>query len=149
MSQARHQAIKDIADRAGSYGVPGVAVDGNDVMAVYEAAKEGIARARKGLGPTLIECKTYRHRGHFEGDPGTYKPTEEQKSWLEKDPIPRFRDFLKKNGVMSEDEISKIDGSVTDAIKEAVRFAEESPDPDPASVVVDVYSDIIEEVRVR
>jgi pyruvate dehydrogenase E1 component alpha subunit len=149
MSQARHQAIKDIADRAGSYGIPGLAVDGNDVTATYEAAKEAIARARKGLGPTLIECKTYRHRGHFEGDPGTYKPTEEQKAWLEKDPIPRFREFLKKNSIMTEDDIAKIDKSVVDAIADAVRFADESPEPDVSSVVVDVYSDIIEEARVR
>ena len=148
MSQAKHQAIKDIADRAGSYGIPGVSIDGNDIMAIYEASKEAIARARKGLGPTLIECKTYRHRGHFEGDPATYKPADEQKAWLEKDPIPRFKEFLSKN-VLQADEIAKIDAEVAKEIEEAVRFADESPVPDPSTVVVDVYSDITEEVRVR
>ncbi|MDR3353555.1 MAG: pyruvate dehydrogenase (acetyl-transferring) E1 component subunit alpha, partial [Synergistaceae bacterium] len=148
MSQAKHQAIKDIADRANSYGIPGVSIEGNDVMAVYEASKEAIARARKGLGPTLIECKTYRHRGHFEGDPGNYKPADEQKAWLEKDPIPRFKAFLAKNGLNAAD-IDKIDAEVAKEIEEAVRFADESPVPDPSTVVVDVYSDITEEVRVR
>jgi pyruvate dehydrogenase E1 component alpha subunit len=149
MSQAKHQAIKDIADRAGAYGIPGLAVEGNDVMAVYEAAKEAIARARKGLGPTLIECKTYRQRGHFEGDSGAYKPTEEQKMWVEKDPIPRFRDFVLKNKFLTEADIKGIDDSIKKSLDEALDFAEKSPVPDPASVVVDIYSDITEEVRVR
>jgi pyruvate dehydrogenase E1 component alpha subunit len=149
MSQAKHQAIKDISDRAGSYGIPGVTVDGNDIMAVYEASKEAVARARRELGPTLIECKTYRHRGHFEGDPGAYKPSEEQKSWVEKDPIPRFKDFLIKNEFASAGDIAKIDESIAEEIKEALKFANESPEPDLASVVSDIYSDIIEEARVR
>ncbi len=149
MSQARHQAIKDIADRSVAYGMPGIAVDGNDVMAVYEAAAEAVARARKGLGPTLLECKTYRHRGHFEGDPSIYKPAEEQKEWLAKDPIPRFAEYLSKNGIMSAEDIAKADEVVLKAIDEAVRFADESPDPEPGSVVIDIYSDIVEEARVR
>ena len=72
MSQDRHQAIKDVADRGAAYNIPGVAVDGNDPLAVYEAAHEAVARARAGKGPTLIECKTYRQHGHFEGDPAIY-----------------------------------------------------------------------------
>ncbi|MDR1932309.1 MAG: thiamine pyrophosphate-dependent dehydrogenase E1 component subunit alpha [Spirochaetales bacterium] len=148
MSQARHQAIKDIADRAASYGVPGIAVDGNDVLAVYEAASEAIARARKGLGPTLIECKTYRQRGHFEGDAGAYKPPEEQKEWLEKDPIPRFVKFLTENG-FSAKELEAIDASVGQEIAAAIKFAEDSPYPAVEKTVEDIYSDIIEEVRTR
>lgn len=149
MSQSRHQAIKDVADRGAAYGIPGIAVDGNDVLAVYEAASEAVARARKGQGPTLVECKTYRWRGHFEGDPGNYKPKEEQEAWLKKDPIPRFETFLKENGVLSEKELTACVEQVKNEIKEAIQFAEESPDPDVASVVQDIYSDIVEEARVR
>lgn len=149
MSQARHQKIKDVADRGAAYGIPGIVVDGNDVLAVYEAATEAVSRARKGQGPTLVECKTYRWRGHFEGDPGNYKPKEEQEAWLKKDPIPRFEAFLKENNVMNEKELSACVEQVMNEIKEAIQFAEESPDPDVASVVQDIYSDIVEEVRVR
>ncbi|WP_304508641.1 pyruvate dehydrogenase (acetyl-transferring) E1 component subunit alpha [Anaerotignum sp.] len=149
MSQSRHQAIKDVADRGAAYGIPGIAVDGNDVLAVYEAASEAVARARKGQGPTLVECKTYRWRGHFEGDPGNYKPKEEQAAWLKKDPIPRFEAFLKENGILSEKELTACVDQVKNEIKEAIQFAEESPDPDVASVVQDIYSDIVEEARVR
>ena len=149
MSQARHQAIKDVADRAAAYGMPGIAVDGNDVMAVCEAASEAVARARKGQGPTLIECKTYRQRGHFEGDPSVYKPKEEQAEWLKKDPIPRYSNFLLENGLASKEEMEAIDRQVQEELAEAVRFAEESPMPTPESVVQDIYSDIVEEVRAR
>ncbi len=149
MSQARHQAIKDVADRGAAYGIPGIVVDGNDVLAVYEAASEAVARARKGQGPTLVECKTYRWRGHFEGDPGNYKPKKEQEEWLKKDPIPRFEAFLKENEILSDEEITACVQQVKDEIQEAICFAEESPDPDVASVVQDIYSDIVEEARVR
>ncbi len=149
MSQSRHQATKDVADRGAAYGIPGIVVDGNDVLAVYEAASEAVARARKGQGPTLVECKTYRWRGHFEGDPGNYKPKKEQEDWLKKDPIPRFEAFLKENTILSEIELATCTQQVKDEIQEAIRFAEESPDPDVASVVQDIYSDIVEEARVR
>jgi pyruvate dehydrogenase E1 component alpha subunit len=149
MSQARHQAIKDVSDRGPAYNIPGVTVDGNDVMAVYEAAKEAVARARKGLGPTLLECKTYRQRGHFEGDAGAYKPGAEQKEWLEKDPLPRFSAFLKENKFLSADEIAGIDKSVEKEIDEAVKFAESSSYPAVEKTVEDVYHDIVEEVRTR
>lgn len=149
MSQARHMAIKDVADRAAAYGIPGVAVDGNDVLAVQEAATEAVARARKGQGPTLLECKTYRQRGHFEGDPGTYKPTEEQAAWVKKDPIPRFVRFLTENNILTEDEVAELDRQVADEIAQAIKFADESPLPALESVVQDIYSDIIEEVRAR
>lgn len=149
MSQARHQAIKDIADRGAAYGVPGVVVDGNDVLAVREAAEEAIARARKGQGPTLLECKTYRWRGHFEGDAAAYKPKEEQEAWLKKDPIKRFVEFMKENSIMPDEEIAAVDAQIQAEVIEAVKFAEESPFPAPEAVVEDVYSNLIEEVRVR
>ncbi|EPY2272870.1 pyruvate dehydrogenase (acetyl-transferring) E1 component subunit alpha [Clostridium sporogenes] len=147
MSQSRHQAIKDVADRGVAYNVPGIVVDGNDVFAVYEAAEEAIKRAREGKGPTLIECKTYRHRGHFEGDPCVYKPTEEQEEWLAKDPIPRFEKYLLENEVLTEEKLREVQSKVEDEINKAVDFANNSPYPELESVLEDVYTDIKEEVR--
>lgn len=149
MSQERHQAIKDVADRASAYNIPGLSVDGNDPLAVYEAASEAVSRARAGRGPTLLECKTYRQHGHFEGDPATYKPKEEQKAWIDKDPLPMFVKFLTENGVMTDDEIAEIDSQIANEIENAIAFAEAQPIPPLESCVVDVYSDIVEEVRVR
>jgi len=149
MSQARHQAIKDIADRGAGYGIPGVAVDGNDVLAVYETAKEAIERARKGLGPTLIECKTYRHRGHFEGDPVVYRDNKELTEWIGKDPIPRFAKFLEENKFFTAADIKGFDAEIDKEVAAAIKFAEESPYPAVEKTVEDIYSDIVEEVRVR
>lgn len=147
VSQSRHQAIRDISDRAAAYNVPGITVDGNDIFAVYEVAKEAIEAARQGKGPTLLECKTYRQRGHFEGDPCTYKPTEEQEEWLAKDPIPRFEKYLLEEEGLSEKELEKIQKDIDREISDAVDFANESPYPELESVLEDVYSDIKEEVR--
>src|SRR6185503_2287547 len=83
--------IGDIADRAAAYGMPGVVIDGMDVEVVHRAAAEAVARARRGDGPTLIECKTYRYRGHSRGDPGGYRTKEEHREWVERDPIERLR----------------------------------------------------------
>ena len=149
MSQDRHQAIKDVADRGAAYNIPGVAVDGNDPLAVYEAAHEAVARARAGKGPTLIECKTYRQHGHFEGDPAIYKPKEEQEAWMEKDPMPRYAKFLVENGVMTQAEVDAVDAQVAKEIDDAIAFADAQPIPAVETAVVDVYSDIVEEVRDR
>ena len=149
MSQDRHQAIKDVADRGAAYNIPGVSVDGNDPLAVYEAAHEAVARARAGKGPTLIECKTYRQHGHFEGDPAIYKPKEEQAAWMEKDPMPRFAKFLVDNGVCTEEEVKAMDDQVAKEIEDSIAFADAQPIPSLESAVVDVYSDIVEEVRDR
>ena len=149
MSQDRHQAIKDVADRGAAYNIPGIAVDGNDPMAVYEAASEAVARARAGKGPTLLECKTYRQHGHFEGDPAIYKPKEEQAAWLEKDPMPRYANFLVENGVMTREEVDAVDAQVAKEIEDAIAFADAQPLPDVETAVLDVYSDIVEEVRER
>lgn len=148
-NQSRHQAIKDISDRAVAYNMPGVTVDGNDVFAVYEAAEEAIKRARNKQGPTLIECKTYRHRGHFEGDPGAYKPKEEVKEWMAKDPIPRIEKFMLKNEIVNKSELEEINNEINNEINEAIEFANNSPYPKAESAVEDVYTDIVEEVRVR
>ena len=149
MSQDRHQAIKDVADRGAAYNIPGIAVDGNDPLAVYEAAAEAVARARAGKGPTLLECKTYRQHGHFEGDPSIYKPKEEQAAWMEKDPMPRYAKFLVENGVMTQEEVDAVDAQVAQEIEDSIAFADAQPFPSVESAVVDVYSDIVEEVRDR
>jgi len=140
MSQARHMHVADIADRAAAYDIPGVVVDGNDVLAVYEAAQEAVKRARAGEGPTLIECKTYRHRGHFEGDPTVYRSKEELETWLKKDPIRRFEAKLLEMGLLTAEESKRIDSELRARVEEAVAFAEASPYPAPAEIFDDVYT---------
>jgi len=138
--QSRVMLIENISERAAAYGIPGVTVDGNDVLAVYEAAKEAVERAKRGEGPTLIECKTYRHKGHSRMDPATYRPKEEVEYWLRKDPIPRFRNRLLEMGILTEEEAKKIEEEVLREIEEAVKFALESPYPEPEEALKDVYA---------
>lgn len=132
--------VPDIADRAAAYDMPGVVIDGNDVMAVYEAVFEAVKRARQGKGPTLVECKTYRHRGHFEGDPDIYRPKEEIQKWIAKDPITRFEKKLLDMQILTQKKMGEIRSSVEKELDEAVRFAEESPWPEPSEVTQDVYT---------
>ncbi len=138
--QTRSMRVQDIADRAAAYGIPGFVVDGNDVIAVYEAAGEAIQRARAGEGPALIECKTYRYRGHFEGDPMVYRTREEEEMWKAKDPISRFEAKLMEMGVLNEAQAREINERILAQVEEAVRFAEESPWPAPEEVLEDVYT---------
>jgi len=138
--QSRVMLIENIADRAASYGIPGVTVDGNDVLAVYEAAREAVERARGGEGPTLIECKTYRHKGHSRVDPAKYRPKEEVEEWLRKDPIKRLREKLLQTNVLAEEEIQRVEEEVSAEIEEAVKFAVESPYPAPEEALEDVYA---------
>jgi pyruvate dehydrogenase E1 component alpha subunit len=132
--------IENIADRATAYGIPGVVVDGNDVLAVYEAAAKAVERARNDEGPTLIECKTYRHKGHSRVDPAKYRPKEEVEEWLAKDPIKRFKEKLLREGILTEAKIQQIERKVADEIDEAVKFAMESPYPAPEEALEDVYA---------
>jgi pyruvate dehydrogenase E1 component alpha subunit len=132
--------LAKLSDRAKAYGIPGKTVDGNDVLAVYEAVGEAVARARKGQGPTLIECKTYRQRGHFEGDAQTYRTKEEISAWLKKDPIPRFRKKLTSMGVLTKEAADKIVQEMREEIERAVKFAVESPYPAPEEALEDVYA---------
>ena len=132
--------VENIADRAIAYGIPGVAVDGNNVLTVYEAAQKAVERARKGEGPTLIECKTYRHKGHSRIDPAKYRPKEEVEEWLSKDPIKRFKQKLLQTKVLLEAEIQQIEERVSAEIEEAVKFAIESPHPSPEEALEDVYA---------
>lgn len=149
MSQERHMAVKNISDRAIAYNIPGVTVDGNDVFAVYEAVGEAVKRARKQQGPTLVECKTYRHRGHFEGDPTTYRAAAELQEWIEKDPLKRMEAFLLENKIATQEEIEELNNKIATEISNAVKFAQDSPYPAVEEAVQDVYSDIVEEVKIR
>jgi len=138
--QSRAMAIENVADRAIAYGIPGEVVDGNDVLAVYEVAWKAVERARKGEGPTLIECKTYRHKGHSRIDPAKYRPKEEVEEWLAKDPIKRFKERLLQTNALVEAEIQQIEKEVSAEIEEAVKFAMESPYPTPEEALEDVYA---------
>jgi pyruvate dehydrogenase E1 component alpha subunit len=137
--QSRVMAIQNVADRAAAYGIPGIVVDGNDVIAVYEAARKAVDRARSGEGSTLLECKTYRHKGHSRFDPATYRPKEEIEEWLKRDPIRRFRAKLLELKTLNEVEADKIEGEVVAVVEDAVRFAIESPYPSPEEALEHVY----------
>ena len=130
-----------VASRAAAYGIPGVEVDGNDVLAVYHAAGEAIKRARAGSGPTLIECKTYRPLGHFEGDPGIgYRTKEEIAEWKKKDPIARLRAALIDGAVATVEELGAVDAEVEAEVQDAYEFARSSPDADAKTVSDFVYA---------
>jgi pyruvate dehydrogenase E1 component alpha subunit len=139
--QSQQAAVPDLAVRAAAYGFPGVCVDGNDILAVYEATQAAAERARRGGGPTFIEAKTYRLRGHFEGDPQVYRPAEEIEAWKQRDPIPAFRKRLIQAGLFSDGDLEEIEGSVFAQLDEAVRFASSAPKPEPADALAGVYAD--------
>lgn len=132
--------IEHIADRACAYGMPGVVTDGNDVLAVYEAARQAVERARRNEGPTLIECVTYRQCGHSRSDPRTYRTQEEEVAWKEKDPIFNFRKYLCDEARIHEGSLKLIDEGVEATIQEAIAYAEASPQPQPEDIFTDVYS---------
>lgn len=129
----------NIAERARAYNIPGVTVDGNDPLAVYEAVKQAVKNAREGKGPSLVECMTWRMRGHYEGDPAAYRPKEVTEEWGKKDPIDNFRVFLLKNDI-DEKEIIAVEEGIEKEIEAAVQFALDSPLPDPSEVTTDVYA---------
>lgn len=132
--------LEKIAERAKGYGIPGVVVDGNDVLEVFKASEEAVKRARRGQGPTLIECLTYRHMGHSRGDPATYRPKEEVKEWLRRDPIPRFKTKLIEMDILTEEEAENIEEEVATEIERAVEFAKESPLPRPETALENIYA---------
>jgi pyruvate dehydrogenase E1 component alpha subunit len=138
--QTMVMTIENIADRAAAYGIPGVVADGNDVLAVYEAVHEAVDRARKGKGPTLIECKTYRHKGHSRFDPATYRPKEEVEKWMKRDPIAQFKARLIEMKTLTEEEVNKIEQEVTATVEDAVKFAVESPHPAPEEALENVFT---------
>jgi pyruvate dehydrogenase E1 component alpha subunit len=135
-------SVEDVADRAAAYGIPGVVVDGNDVLAVYETAEAAVKRARAGEGPTLMECKTYRWRAHTEikGMPDR-RPSEEVEEWKQKDPIARLAAKLQKAGHLTDETRKKMDEEILQAIEATVTFAKESPFPDLDTAIEDVDAD--------
>jgi 2-oxoisovalerate dehydrogenase E1 component len=131
----------EVAERARSYGIPGVAVEGNDVLAVYEAAGVAIERARAGKGPSLLECRTYRTRPHAEGmRDGGYRTVEEIESWKAKDPIQTLRTQVTARGVASESDFDEIDEAIRAEVAEALEFATNSPFPDPSTATNFIFS---------
>jgi len=132
--------LTKLTDRAFGYGIPAVAVDGNDVLEVYEVVSKAVAKARKGGGPTFIEAKTCRQRAHYEGDTQSYRTKGEIDECRKRDPIPRFRKKLVEMGVLTEKEADKIHQEALKTIEKAVKFAAESPFPKPEEVLTDVLA---------
>ncbi len=134
-----HTRVKDVAERAKAYAMPGEIVDGNDVLAVYGAVCKARELALAGWGPTLIECKTYRCRGHGESDHQVYQPKDEIAEWKGKCPIPRLRDEALGHGLISAEELQEMEARINGIVEDAVRFAEESPYPGPEEALEDVF----------
>ncbi len=133
-------AIEDVAIRAEGYGFEGIAINGNDVLAVYQAMQGALARARGGDGPTLIECKTYRWHGHSEHDKAFYRTDEELAMWKSRDPIPTFTTYLLARHVLDDAKLKEIEDRAAQAIDDAVEFAANAPDPVAADAVADLYA---------
>ena len=131
--------MTNLADRSAAYGIPGEVVDGNDVFAVNEAAERAIIRARTGKGPTFLELKTYRIGGHSRNDACHYRSKEEEKAWLEKEPVKRARTYILDTGLSNENELNNIEQNVLDDIEKAIIFAKNSPDPLPEDSLKDVF----------
>jgi TPP-dependent pyruvate/acetoin dehydrogenase alpha subunit len=138
---SRQCAARTLADKAPGYGIPGKVVDGNDVFEVYAVTKEAVDRARAGDGPTLVECKTYRMKGHAEHDAQSYVSKDDLALWKTRDPIARCEKVLELSGVMSERERRKVHDELQAMLDEDVAFAESSPLPDPAIAFQGVYAD--------
>ena len=133
-------AIENLSDRAQAYGMPGETVDGNDVLAVMEAVGRAVEHVRSGKGPALIECKTFRVRGHSEADKADYVPKELLEEWLEKDPVKRFEQYLTGKGILTRAKKVEIEEKVRAIVDDAVSFAEQSPAPDPETVADYVFA---------
>lgn len=136
-------AVVDVYKRASAYDIPGVACDGMDTLAMYETVKEAVDRARAGEGPTLIEARTYRYRGHSMSDPAVYRTRDEVDKERANDPIPKLRDYILKKKAAKQKEIDAIHDEVEVEVEESIKFAEDSPWPDPSELTTDVYVDPI------
>jgi TPP-dependent pyruvate/acetoin dehydrogenase alpha subunit len=133
-------AVKDLSERAKAYAMPGESVDGNDVLKVMETVERAVEFARGGHGPALVECKTFRVRGHSEADKADYVPEELRQEWLKKDPIKRFEEYLQKKKILTSALKEEIEARVKAIVNDAVEFAENSPAPDPATVADYVFA---------
>lgn len=134
-----HCAASSIADRAAAYNIPGASIDGSDVIAVYEAAGEAVARARRGDGPSLIEAKTWRYYGHFEGDQIKYRKPEQSEAYRKHDPIPTFARLAVERKLLKQALVEDLNRAATKAVEDAVDFAEKSSDAKPEDALTDVY----------
>lgn len=139
--QWKEMAVQNVADRAQGYGFRGSVVDGNDIMAVYQTVKWAVEEARRGQGPALIECKTYRLVPHSSSDDDRrYRTRKEVEEWTKKDPIDRFRTYLTTEGILNEEEDERIRAAIDQEVLAAVRYAEQAADPDPAEALKHVYA---------
>jgi acetoin:2,6-dichlorophenolindophenol oxidoreductase subunit alpha len=135
-------AAPNVADLAAGYAMPGYVVDGNDVLAVYAATYEAVNRARAGEGPTLLECKTWRHHVHAQREtpPPDRRPDELKEHWAERDPIPAFERYLQEHRIMTADQLADVGLSIDHDLSQAVAFAEASPYPAPEDALEDVFA---------
>jgi TPP-dependent pyruvate/acetoin dehydrogenase alpha subunit len=139
----RQTAVETLAVKAEAYGIPGLRVDGNDVLAVYEAARQAVERARAGRGPAFIELLTFRMGPHSSSDdPSRYRPRSVEEEWAAKDPIMRFEAFLQKEGLLAKDAIEAIHAEAETEMAEAAKAAESKPSPALDSLFDDVYSSL-------
>jgi pyruvate dehydrogenase E1 component alpha subunit len=134
MAHERASSQTEIFKKASVFGMPGVEVDGMDVLAVRDAAKTAVDRARAGEGPTLIECLTYRFRGHSLADPDELRSKEEKEEWLSRDPLKRFETYLLGQELVTAEELKAIRDRIQQVVDDAVTFAEQSPEPDPSEL---------------
>ncbi len=142
VSSERSMSVKDVATRAVGYNMPGVVVDGNSIADVAEAVDEAVARARRGEGPSLIECKTYRTKGHSRSDRNRYRTKEEIEMWKTRDPIPAFAQELIDNNIMSKGEIDAVDAETTQEIADAILFAQNGTKPTHIDIATEVYTPV-------
>jgi len=142
MTSKRATGLERLSQRAASYNMPGDTIDGNNVIAVYETAGRAVERARAGEGPTLLECITYRWRGHHAGESEDglfYRAKEEVETWKKKDPIEQFQTLLLKDEVISEDQINKMEEEIQQEMDEAIEYANKSPYPEIESIYKNVF----------
>lgn len=135
-------SVKNVSEQSKAYNIPGYSIDGNDVIGVYNTVNNAVKRARRGEGPSLIECKTYRWLGHFVGDPENYRSKEEVKYWkTKKDPIKIYKMKLIKEGMVEERELVFIENEIKKEIENAINFAKDSPEPEDKELWTDVYAE--------
>ncbi|MBI3784002.1 MAG: dehydrogenase, partial [Deltaproteobacteria bacterium] len=137
-------AIENLAERATAYGIPGVQVDGMDVVAVHDVMRSAVDRARSGSGPTLIECKTYRFLGHSKSDQRVYRTREEEAAWRERDPIARLRETMLESGLAAAAELDALSRQVLATVDAAVDFAQASPFPPATAAVEGVFAEVLQ-----
>jgi pyruvate dehydrogenase E1 component alpha subunit len=139
-SIARHCSITELHKRGESFGIPGIEIDGMNILEVMQKGKEAVEYARSGNGPIFIEMKTYRYRGHSMSDPGNYRTKEEVTQMREtRDPIDSYRNHILKNKLATEEDLKAIDKEVKQLVEEATEFSHSSPEPDPSELYTEVY----------